>query len=291
VRVHLFDGTYELFRAHYSKAPGHVAPDGRDSKASVGLAFSLLALFDDPDERFTHGAIAFDNPIESFRNDLFAGYKTGAGIEPELRAQFDLAEEVASALGLVVWRMERWEADDALATGAVRWCEEVEQVRLMTPDKDLGQALRGTRVVQVDRVRGKLIDEAALVARRGVSPASVPDWLALVGDVADGIPGLPGFGEKTAGALLARYERIEAIPEDPSDWDVSVRGAARLAATLAERRDDALLYRQLATLITDVPLAETLADLEWPGVPRSRFEALCDDLGSDRLRARPTRWA
>jgi 5'-3' exonuclease len=291
VRVHLFDGTYELFRAHYSKAPGHVAPDGRDLKASVGLAFSLLALFEDPDERFTHGAIAFDNPIESFRNELFAGYKTGAGIEPELRVQFDLAEEVAAALGLVVWRMDRWEADDALATGAARWREEVEQVRLMTPDKDLGQAVQGTRVVQVDRVRGKLIDEAAVVARRGVSPASVPDWLALVGDVADGIPGLPGFGEKTAGALLARYGRIEAIPDDPSDWDVAVRGAARLAATLAERRNDAVLYRQLATLITDVPLPETLADLEWAGVPRSRFEALCDDLGSDRLRARPTRWA
>jgi 5'-3' exonuclease len=291
VRLHLFDGTYELFRAHYSKAPGHVAPDGRDLKASVGLAFSLLALFEDPDERFTHGAIAFDNPIESFRNELFAGYKTGAGIEPELRVQFDLAEEVAAALGLVVWRMDRWEADDALATGAARWREEVEQVRLMTPDKDLGQAVQGTRVVQVDRVRGKLIDEAAVVARRGVSPASVPDWLALVGDVADGIPGLPGFGEKTAGALLARYGRIEAIPDDPSDWDVAVRGAARLAATLAERRNDAILYRQLATLITDVPLPETLADLEWAGVPRSRFEALCDDLGSDRLRARPTRWA
>jgi len=291
VRLHLFDGTYELFRAHYSKAPGHVAPDGRDVKASVGLAFSLLALFEDPDEGFTHGAIAFDNPIESFRNELFDGYKTGAGIEPELRAQFDLAEEVAAALGLVVWRMDRWEADDALATGAARWRDEVEQVRLVTPDKDLGQAVRGTRVVQVDRVRGKLIDEAAVLARRGVAPASVPDWLALVGDVADGIPGLPGFGEKTAAVLLARYERIEAIPENPSDWNVSVRGAARLAATLAERRDDALLYRELATLVLDVPLAESLPDLEWRGVPRPAFEAVCKDLGSDRLRARPTRWA
>jgi 5'-3' exonuclease len=187
--------------------------------------------------------------------------------------------------------MDRWEADDALATGAARWCDEVEQVRLVTPDKDLGQAVRGTRVVQVDRVRGKLIDEAAVLARRGVAPASVPDWLALVGDVADGIPGLPGFGEKTTAALLARYERIEAIPGDPSDWDVSVRGAARLAATLAERRDDALLYRELATLVTDVPLAESLSDLEWRGVPRPAFEAVCKNLGSDRLRARPTRWA
>jgi 5'-3' exonuclease len=291
VRLHLFDGTYELFRAHYSKAPGHLAQDGRDLKACVGLAFSLLALFDDPKEQFTHGAIAFDNPIESFRNELFDGYKTGEGIEPVLRAQFDLAEQVAAALGLVVWRMDRWEADDALATGAARWRNEVEQVRLVTPDKDLGQAVRGVRVVQVDRVRGKLIDEAAVRARRGVAPASVPDWLALVGDAADGLPGLPGFGEKTAAALLARYERIEAIPEDPSDWDVKVRGASRLAATLAERRDDALLYRKLATLVTDVPLRQTLGDLEWRGVPRPAFEALCKDLGSDRLRTRPTRWA
>lgn len=291
MRLHLFDGTYELFRAHYSKAPGHVGRDGRDLKASVGLAFSLLALFDDPEERFSHGAIAFDNPIESFRNELFAGYKTGEGIEPELRVQFDLAEQVAAALGLVVWRMDRFEADDALATGAARWRDEVEQVRLVTPDKDLGQAVRGNRVVQVDRVRGKLIDEAAVVARRGVPPSSVPDWLALVGDVADGIPGLPGFGEKTAGVLLARYGRIERIPDDPTVWDVKVRGASRLAETLAERRADALLYRELATLVTDVPLPETLVDLAWAGVPRAHFEALCDDLGSERLRARPSRWA
>lgn len=290
VRLHLVDGTYELFRAHYSRAPAHVAPDGRDLKASVGLAFSLLALLEDPDERFTHGAIAFDNPIESFRNELFAGYKTGEGIDPVLRAQFDLAEEVAAALGLVVWRMDRWEADDALASAAARWGGQVEQVRLVTPDKDLGQAVRGRRVVQLDRLRGTLIDEAAVLARRGVPPASLPDWLALVGDVADGIPGLPGFGEKTASALLARYPRIEDIPQDPSRWDVPVRGAARLAATLAERREDALLYRELATLVSDVPLPEALADLAWRGVPRAPFEALCQKLGADRLRSRPTHW-
>ncbi len=187
--------------------------------------------------------------------------------------------------------MDRFEADDALATGAARFADQVEQVRLITPDKDLGQVVRGERVVQVDRVRDKLLDEAAVVARRGVAPASIPDWLALVGDTADGIPGLPGFGEKSASALLARYAHLEAIPEDSSDWDVPVRGAKRLAATLAERREDALLYRKLATLVTDVPLAEELADLAWRGVSRPAFEALCDRLGADRLRARPTRFA
>jgi 5'-3' exonuclease len=186
--------------------------------------------------------------------------------------------------------MDRFEADDALATGAARFADEVEQVRLITPDKDLGQAVRGERVVQVDRVRGKLINERAVLARRGVRPGSIPDWLALVGDTADGIPGLPGFGEKTAAALLGRYPRLEEIPEDASVWEVKIRGAPRLAATLAERRDDALLYRELATLATDVPLAETLDGLAWRGVPRARFEAICKDLGADRLLARPTRW-
>src|SRR5258706_689844 len=185
MKLHLVDGTYELFRAHFSKRPSAQAPDGRDVKASLGVVGSMLALFDDPDEQATHVAIAFDNPIRSFRNDLYDGYKTEAGVPPELLAQFDLVEEAMRAIGITVWSMDRWEADDALATGAARWRDAVDQVRIMTPDKDLGQSLRGTRVVQVDRMRRKVIDEQALLEVRGIAPASIPDWLALVGDTAD----------------------------------------------------------------------------------------------------------
>lgn len=289
-RLHLVDGTFELFRAHYGKRPDHFGPDGQDLKATVGVVSSLIALLEDPDERCTHLAVAFDNPIESFRNELFDGYKTGAGMDPALVAQMGPVEEAVRALGVVVWSMDRWEADDALATGAKRFAAEVEQVRIMTPDKDLGQCLRGDRVVQVDRIRGKTIDEAALRERRGVAPRSIPDYLALVGDTADGIPGLKGFGEKASSTLLGRYGRIEDIPADTAAWEVKPRGAARLAATLAEHHDDVLLYRRLATLVEDVPLAEELADLEWQGAPRRGFLAWCDRVGSNRLRRRPPRW-
>ena len=284
MRLHVVDGTYELFRAHYSKRPGHVGPDGRDLKATVGLVSAMTALLGDPSEQVTHLAIAFDNPIESFRNHLFAGYKTGAGIDLELRAQFDLAERAVAALGVVVWSMDEWEADDALATAAARWREDVDQVRILTPDKDLGQCISGDRVVQVDRMRAKVIDEKALRERRGVGPESIADYLALVGDSADGIPGVPGFGEKTAAVLLARYVSVESIPDDAASWDVKPRGAERLAATLAAQREEVMLYKRLATLICDVPLAETLDDLEWGGVPNEPFQALCDELGSETLR-------
>jgi 5'-3' exonuclease len=292
MRVHLIDGTYELFRGHFSKRPGHRAPGGQEVKASVAMCASLIALLHDPDEAPTHLAVAFDNPIRSFRNDLFAGYKTEEGVEPELLAQFDLAEETARALGLVVWSMDRWEADDALATAASRFAGAagVEQVRILTPDKDLGQMLRGTAVVQVDRVRRRLIDEAALLETRGIRPASVPDWLALVGDTADGIPGIPGFGEKTAATLLRSYGTLEAIPR-VGTWDVPVRAAERLQETLRVRFEDALLYRKLARLATDVPLAESLDDLRWHGVNRSAFDAWCNVMGIADLRARVTRWA
>lgn len=268
MRLHLVDGTYELFRAHYSKRPA------RRNKATVGLVESLLRLASESEERLTHVAVAFDNPIRSFRNELFAGYKTEAGVEPELLAQFDGAEAATRALGMVVWSMDRFEADDALATGAARFADAVEQVRILTPDKDLGQCLRGQRVVQVDRVRGRVVDEAALVARRGIGPACIPDWLALVGDDADGVPGLPGFGEKTAAILLAAFGRLEDVPDDPRAWPKTIRGAERLARTLAERREDALLYRTLTRLRTDVPLGETLDDLAWRG-PGADFEAWC----------------
>lgn len=283
MRLHLVDGTFELFRAHFSPRPGHRAPDGRDLKATVGLASSLLALLRDPGERVTHAAVAFDHPIRSFRNDLFDGYKTEAGVPPELLAQLDDAEEAARALGLTTWPMDRWEADDALASAAARFRGEVEQVRLLTPDKDLGQCLSGAAVVQVDRVRGVEIDEAALLARRGIRPASVPDFLALVGDAADGIPGLPGFGEKGAAALLAAFGRLEAIPDDPAAWPPGLRGAPRLAATLAARRDEALLYRRLATLVTDVPLGVALEDLRWRGPDGRALEAFCARAGAPRL--------
>ena len=289
-RLHLVDGTYELFRAHYSKRPEHVSPGGQDVKATLGFALSMLWLLEDPAEDVTHLGIAFDNPIVSFRNALFAGYKTGEGVDPALSAQFDLVEEAAEALGIVVWSMDRWEADDALATAALRWRDEVEQVRILTPDKDLGQCVVAGQVVQVDRVRERLLDEAGVRARSGVAPESVPDYLALVGDDADGIPGLPGFGAKTASALLSHYGSVEAIPDDAEKWEVKVRGASRLAGVLAEMREEVALYKHLATLVDDVPLTESLDDLEWQGVPRDRFEALCIVLGSDALHDRPSRW-
>lgn len=284
-RLHLVDGTYELFRAHYSGRPSH------PYKATVGLVHSMLFLLAEQAEGVTHVGVAFDNPIRSFRNDLFDGYKTDEGVEPALLAQFDLAEQATRALGLVTWTMDRWEADDALATAAVRWADDVEQVRILTPDKDLGQVLRGTHVVQVDRVRHKVIDEDAMFAARGVRPASVPDLLALVGDDADGIPGLPGFGDKSAAALLRAFGHIEAIPDDGALWPPEVRGRERLAATLREQRQLARQYRVLATLVRDVPLRESLEDLAWRGVPRAPYEALCGQLGSADLVTRPRRWA
>lgn len=288
MRLHVIDGTFELFRAHYSKRPGRFAPDGMDVKGTVGVVSSLIGLLDDPDERVTHIAVAFDNPIESFRNEEFAGYKSGEGMEPAIVAQFDLVEEAVAALGIVVWSMDRYEADDALASAAKRWRDEVAEVRVMTPDKDLGQCVTGNRVVQVDRMRRRVIDEDGVIAKNGVPPASIPDWLALVGDTADGIPGIPGFGAKTAAALLSRYGTVEAIPRHSVHWDVKVRGGMRLAATLNERRDDAALYKHLATLVEDVPLPESLDDLHWRGAHPDRFRALEQRLGP--LPMRPREW-
>jgi 5'-3' exonuclease len=290
VRLHLVDGTYELFRAHYSPGPSRADADGRDVKATVGLANMLLGLLADEREAVTHLAVAFDNPIESFRNEMFEGYKDGSEVDATLKAQFDLVEEVVAALGIAVWSMDEYEADDALATGAWTWAGQVDQVRILTPDKDLGQAVRGERVVQVDRGRGREYDEAGVVERLGVGPTSVPDHLALVGDTADGIPGLPGFGAKTSATLLGRYGHLEQIPDDPATWDVSLRGAARLGATLAQRRDDALLYRDLATLRTGVPLGADLDDLEWRGAHETAWLACCERLDATTLRTRPRRW-
>jgi 5'-3' exonuclease len=295
MRVHLVDGTFELFRAHFSKRPGHLAPAGWEAKATVGLAISLIGLLHDEREAVTHVAVAFDNPIRSFRNDLWPGYKTDAGVPSELLAQFDAAEAATRALGVTVWSMREFEADDALATGAVRFRDAVDQVRILTPDKDLGQSLSGRRVVQVDRMRNREIDEESLLARRGIRPESVPDYLALVGDDADGIPGIAGFGAKTASALLARHRHLEDIPREPARWPASIRSAPTLAGVLEAGRGAALLYRRLATLVTDVPLAESFDDLRWKGIPRARFERWCDELGArallPTLEARRARWA
>ncbi len=287
--LHLVDGTFELFRAHYARRPDHVAPDGQPAKAAIGVVGTLLRLLQSAGQPATHLAAAFDNPIESFRNDLFAGYKSGEGIDPDIRSQFDLVEEGAAALGMVVWSMDKWEADDALATAAIRWRDQCDQVRIMTPDKDLGQVVDGVRIIQVDTIRRREIDETAVRARR-VAPASIPDFLALTGDPADGIPGLPGFGEKTSKVLLDAYGHIEEIPGDPIDWRVKVRGAEGLATTLRDRREDAFLYRRLATLVTDVPLTESLADLEWRGANRDALTAWCERVGSPELAAMPRRW-
>lgn len=287
-RLHLVDGTFELYRAHFGKQPGHVDPQGRDRKATVGIVSSLLALLADPAEQVTHLAVAFDNPIRSFRNALYPYYKSDEGVPPELRAQFDAAEEAVAALGVTVWSMDRWEADDALGTAALRYADQVDQVRIMTPDKDLGQVVRGQRVVQVDRIRGKLIDEAAVVDKHGVGPASIPDLLGLVGDPADGIPGLPGWGAKSAATVLARWGHLDAIPADPAAWEVKVRGAEGLAATLEAQRAAATLYVRLATLATDVPLAEDLDALRWRGAPAQRWQAWCEAVRAPRrLRERP----
>jgi 5'-3' exonuclease len=285
MRLHLVDGTYELFRAHFSKRPDHATPEGAQGKATLGLVASLLQLVADPKEQVTHLAVAFDNPIRSFRNDLFADYKTEAGVDPVLLAQFDVAETAVRALGVTVWSMDRWEADDALATAAARFCDQVDQVRILTPDKDLGQCIVGRRIVQVDRMRQKEYDEEALVALRGVRPASIPDWLALTGDTADGVPGLAGFGAKSAAALLAVFGHLEAIPDDPKRWPPTVRGADRLAATLKSERERALLYRTLTRLVTDVPLPESLRELEWRGVPSLGFDEWCARFGATRALA------
>ncbi len=293
MRVHLIDGTFELYRAHFSPRPGHVGPGGRDLKASLGVVQSLLHLVADQDEKVTHLAVAFDNPIRSFRNDLFAGYKSDEGVPPELHAQFDEVEEAVRAMGVVAWSMNEFEADDALATAAIRYAAlpGVEQVRILTPDKDLGQVLNGERVVQVDRMRRKLITEATQLRDKGLKPDQVPDFLGLVGDTADGIPGLDGWGEKSTAAVLGFYPHIEDIPDDARTWKVTVRGAAKLGASLTGGRTDALLYRTLATLRDDVPLKESPSDLEFRGVPRDRFLKWCDAIGSESTKTRPTRWA
>ena len=282
--VHLVDGTYELFRYHFA-VPSHVTAEGVEVAAARGVLGSMLGLVADG---ATHVGVATDRVIESFRNDLFAGYKTGESTPSELFAQFPLVEAALEAAGFVVFGMVEHEADDALGAAAVRAAADprVGKVLVCTPDKDLAQVVDdGAGIVQVDRRREAVYDRAAVVAKFGVEPASIPDWLALVGDTADGIPGLPGWGAKSSAAVLARYGHLEDIPDDPDDWDVAVRGAAKLGAALAGARDDALLYRHLATLDLTAPVMADVEDLRWTG-PAEHLEALCAHLDAPRAAER-----
>jgi 5'-3' exonuclease len=280
MNVHLVDGTYELFRYHF-------APNNRDAHrgATVGVLATLLQLVDDG---ATHIGVATDHVIESFRNDLWPGYKSSAGMPSELLAQFPVVEEAMAAAGFVVWPQVTHEADDALAAAALMAAADprVEQVVICTPDKDLGQCVGG-KVVQLDRRKGVTLDAAGVEARLGVRPASVPDLLALVGDSADGFPGLRGWGAKSAAAVLRRWSHLEDIPADPTTWDAGVRGAEKLNAVLREQFELALLFRRIATVETDAPVSDTVDELRWSGPPEpDSFAELCSRLGAERLVAR-----
>ena len=280
MEVHLVDGTYELFR-HFYALPSAKDADGREVAAVRGVVTSLLGMIT---AGATHVGVATDHVIESFRNGLWRGYKTGAGIEPALYSQFPLLEEALGALGITVWPMVEFEADDALAAAAELAGRDprVDRVLICTPDKDLAQCVRGVRVVQLDRRTRVVRDEAGVVARFGVLPASIPDYLALVGDSADGYPGLAGWGAKSAAAVLARFHHLEAIPDDWRTWGVNASSPARLARTLAAEREHALLFRTLATLRTDLALFDSVDELRWQG-PTPAFAPL-----AARLEAKPS---
>jgi 5'-3' exonuclease len=269
--VYLVDGTYELFRYYYA-VPSARDADGREVGAIRGVVGSVLGMLN---RGVTHIAVATDHVIESFRNGLWHDYKSSAGIDPVLLAQFHPLEDALRALGVTVWPMVEYEADDALAAGAARAAldERVERVLICTPDKDLGQCVRGTRVVQLDRRRNITRDEDGIIAKFGVKPVSIPDYLALVGDAADGYPGLPGWGAKSSAAVLAKFEHLESIPEDSREWRVNAANAAGLAATLVRERERAMLFRDLATLRTDIPLFESVDELKWAG-PTAAFAAI-----------------
>jgi 5'-3' exonuclease len=295
VKVHLVDATYELFRAHYAPRPPVLGRDGMALSGVSGVVEQLLYLL--REEGATHVGCATDHVIESFRNDLWPGYKSSAGMPPELLAQFPIVEDAIRALGLVVWPMVEFEADDAIAAACGRFVADtnVDQVLVCTPDKDMAQLVEDARVVLLDRRRRITYDEAAVIEKWGVRPRSIPDWLALVGDSADGFPGLPGWGSKSAAAVLFRYDSIEGIPSLASEWDVpGLRGGPVLAATLREHADLAMLFRSLARLRTEadgVQIPElAVADLEWQGAPRGAWQAFCNQWGLDRLRDRPHRW-
>jgi len=277
VQVHLFDGTYELFRAWFGAPPAQ--HEGVEVGATRVFMRSLAIVL--RTGAVTHGGVAFDHVIESFRNELFAGYKTGEDVDPRLFRQFEMAERAAAALGLAVWPMVDFEADDAIATAAARAAADprVERVRIAAVDKDMCQCVVGTRVVRWDRWKDEILDEPGVIAKHGVSPASIPDWLALVGDTADGIPGIAGWGKSSAAKVLTKWRTIEAIPDDPAAWGLDVRGADRLAATLRESRELALLYKKLATLRVDCPIECDVDAIAWRGPNRDALAAICAELG------------
>jgi 5'-3' exonuclease len=283
MRVHLVDGTYELFR-HFFGAPSHQNAQGIEVAAVRGVVGSVLGMLA---EGATHVGVATDHVIESFRNDLWPGYKTGEGIDPELWSQAWPLEIALIALGVTVWPMVDTEADDALASAAAVADDdpEVEQVIICTPDKDLGQCVKGTRIVQLDRRKSLVIDESGVVAKFGVHPSSIPDYLALVGDSADGFPGLPGWGAKSAATVLARWGHIEDIPTDAKRWEITVRGGLKLADTLRDGFDDALLFKKLATLRIERSLLDSVDDLRWRG-PTADFEAVCETIDAPGLERR-----
>jgi 5'-3' exonuclease len=295
MRLHLVDATYELFRAHYAPRPPTLGRDGLNLSGVAGVVDQMLYLL--REEGATHVGCATDHVIESFRNDLFAGYKSSYGMPPELLAQFPIVEEALRLLGLVVWPMVEFEADDAIAAACGKFKDDprVEQVLVCTPDKDMAQLVVDEKVVLLDRRRRITYDEPAVVVKWGVPPSAIPDWLALVGDSSDGYPGLPGWGAKSAAAVLARYGSLEAIPAKASAWDVkSLRGGPVLAATLRERWDEVLLYRSLARLRTaadgvEIPQRD-VDELEWQGTPRAAWEAMCMEWGLPQYAGRPHRW-
>ena len=292
MKLHLIDATFELFRAYYSPGrPFERGPDGRPVNAVRGLIDSMLSLLREPD--VTHIAAATDYVIESWRNDVFAGYKSSVGLDPDLLAQFRDAERALRALGITTWPMVEDEADDALAAAVARYRDDLrlDQIVLCSVDKDLAQCVEDERIVLRDRMRRITYDEAGVLAKFGVLPESIPDYLALVGDSSDGYPGLAGWGSKSAAAVLRRWLHLEAIPPSAAEWDITLRGAARLAATLQQQMPEAALYKRLATLNTDAEIAGALNDLEWHGVLKTEFTELCGELGAAGVIERVHRWA
>ena len=297
MQLHLVDATYELFRAHYAPRPPVLGRGGLVLSGVAGLCDQLLYLL--REEGATHVGCATDRVIESFRNDLFHGYKSSVGMPPELLAQFPIAEAAVEALGIVLWPMVEFEADDAIAAAAIRFEGDaaVEKILICTPDKDMAQLVRDDRVVLWDRRRGLTYDDAGVRAKWGVPPASIPDWLAVVGDSSDGYPGIPGWGAKGAAAVLSRYGHLDDVPERASTWEVpGITGgrAVTLAASLRDHWSEAMLYRDLARLRTTedgVPIRQTrTVELRWDGAPRAEWEAFCEEWGLPRLAARPHRW-